>query len=155
MSIAIQPVQDQHVIAMAQIRSRRWETEAFWIDRIGGYLKGQYSPQHALAPRAAFVAIGEDTVVGFVAGHRTRRYGCDGELEWIDVVAERRRQGVAGKLMGAMAKWFVEQNALRVCVDVDPTNTIARALYAKHGAERLNRHWMVWPDVHVIGERSA
>jgi GNAT superfamily N-acetyltransferase len=155
MSVHIKPAEAQHVIAMAQIRARRWESEAFWIDRIGRYLKGEHSPQHALPPRAAFVAVEDEKVVGFVAGHRTRRYKCAGELQWIDVVEERQRQGIAGKLMETMAAWFVGQNALRVCVDVDPANAVARALYTKHGAEQLNRHWMVWPDVHVMGERSA
>jgi len=150
MPIAITVAEDHHVIAMARIRARRWETEAFWVNRIGPYLKGQYFPQHALAPRAVFVALDGNEVVGFVAGHCTRRYQCHGELEWIDVIEERRREGIAGKLLGTMAAWFIEQNALRICVDVDPANTVARALYAKHGAQQLNPHWMVW-DAHIMG----
>ena len=32
-----------------------------------------------------YVTTNEDEVVGIIAGHLTRRFGCDGELEWIDV----------------------------------------------------------------------
>jgi hypothetical protein len=38
-----------------------------------------------LTERAAFVAIDDGDLVGFVAGHKTRRLGCDGELQWINV----------------------------------------------------------------------
>jgi GNAT superfamily N-acetyltransferase len=155
MSILVEPAEDHHVITMAQIRARRWETEAFWIDRIGRYLKGEHYPQHALAARAAFVATDDEKIVGFVAGHRTRRHGCDGELEWIDVAEEQRRQGIAGKLIVKIADWFVEHKAVRICVDVDPANAVARALYAKHGAQELNPHWMVWPDATLMGKRSG
>jgi hypothetical protein len=44
------------------------------------------SPQQALPARAAFVAMDGTKLVGFVAGHRTRRLGCDGELQWVNVV---------------------------------------------------------------------
>ena len=68
MSILLRPVEDRDIPAMAAIRSRRWESEAFWIDRIGRYLKGEHSPRQALADRAAFVAVEGDDLLGFVAG---------------------------------------------------------------------------------------
>lgn len=150
MSIAIRPAEARDVAAVAAIRARMWETEAYWLRRIAGYLSGELSPGQALPARAVFVAENNDnnhTIVGFVAGHRTRRHRCKGELEWIDVVSEHRGQGIAGKLLTTIAAWFVSQNALRVCVDVEPTNAIARSLYAKHGAVPLNPHWMVWENV--------
>ena len=76
----IRPVVDRDVAAMAAIRARQWESEAFWQSRIERYLRGEHSPQHVLPARAAFVAVEEGAVVGLVSGHRTRRYGCDGEL---------------------------------------------------------------------------
>jgi GNAT superfamily N-acetyltransferase len=136
---------------MAAIRARVWETEAYWLRRIGGYLSGEISPGQALPARAVFVAEDNGAVVGFVAGHRTQRHKCKGELEWIDVISECRGRGIAGRLLNTIADWFVSQNALRVCVDVAPQNAIARGLYAKHGAVPLNPHWMVWEDVRVIG----
>jgi GNAT superfamily N-acetyltransferase len=137
---------------MAAIRSREWETEAYWEARIRGYLSGRHSPQQALPDRAAFVAMNDGLLVGFVAGHRTLRYACDGELEWINVVEEQRGHGIAGKLLAAIGAWFAHRDALRVCVDVDPKNAAARQLYSKYGALPLNNHWMVWEDVRAIDE---
>jgi GNAT superfamily N-acetyltransferase len=98
-----------------------------------------------------YVAMEDGIVGGFVAGHLTRRYGCDGELQWIDVVAERRRRGVATKLLRLIALWFISQGARRICVD--PGNSAARQLYQAHGAEELNQHWMVWNDIDIaLGE---
>ncbi len=86
-------------------------------------------------------------MVGFIAGHLTSRYGCDGELQWMDVIPEFRRRSVASELLRRLAKWFAEQGASRICVDVDPANKIARSFYTKHRAEHLNPHWLVWSDI--------
>ena len=150
MSVVFQAAEDRDLDAMAAIRAREWETEAYWKRRIGGYMAVELSPQHALAARAVFVAVDDGEVVGFVAGHRTRRYACDGELEWINVASEQRGHGIAGQLLAVMARWFVEQQALRVCVDVEPKNTVARRFYTRYGAEPLNPHWMVWEDIRKV-----
>jgi GNAT superfamily N-acetyltransferase len=139
---------------MARIRAAYWETEEFWRVRIANYLADEAFPQQALRERVVYVAVDGETVVGFIAGHRTRRYGCDGELEWIDVIAERRGSGVAGELLRRLAEWFVERKALRVCVDVDPANVVARRFYTRHGAETLNPHWLVWKDIRVVAEKE-
>ena len=112
-------------------------TREFWIERIGPYLKGEYNPWQALAPRAAFVSENIGAVIGFAAGHQTRRFGCDGELEWIDVAEEHRRLGIAAKLLASIGSWFVEEGLRRICVNVDPSNSTARNFYAKHGAVPL------------------
>jgi ribosomal protein S18 acetylase RimI-like enzyme len=65
----------------------------------------------------------------------------------MDVVSDFRRRGVASELLRHLAKWFAEQGASRVSVDVDPTNKVARSFYMKHGAENLNPHWLVWSDI--------
>jgi ribosomal protein S18 acetylase RimI-like enzyme len=149
-AVMIRPAEVSDVPAMAAIRAQEWETQAYWETRIGNYLRGEIDAQQALQGQAVvFVAVREGAVIGFIAGHRTRRHGCQGELEWIDVVAAHRRQGIAGQLIVTLASWFVEQKALRICIDVKPTNTAARALYAKFGARPLNPHWMVWEDVRV------
>ena len=155
MSFSLRPALESDVAAMATIRAREWQNHAFWIDRIGRYLRREHSPQQALAARAAFVATDRNTVVGFVSGHRTLRYGCDAELQWINVAEERRGQGIAGKLLQQMAIWFVEQGVFRVCVNVDPQNIAARQLYEKYGAKPLNAHWMVWEDARRMGVRST
>jgi GNAT superfamily N-acetyltransferase len=144
--IIIRPAEEADVPAMAAIRAREWETEAYWLRRIGAYLRWDYSPEQAQTARGFFVAADETTIVGFVAGHRTRRYDCDGELEWINVLPERRGEGIAGQLMVRMGEWFVSEGLKRICVDVEPKNAVARALYARHGAEPFKPYWMIWED---------
>jgi ribosomal protein S18 acetylase RimI-like enzyme len=132
---------------MVAIRAREWGSEPYWMARIGGYLRGEQLPQHALAPRAAWVAVQNQILVGFVAGHLTRRFNCDGELEWINVAAEHRGKGIADRLLVVMLEWFRQQNAPQICVDVEPDNEVARKLYARHGAVPLRPSWMVWRNV--------
>ncbi|MEP6951840.1 MAG: GNAT family N-acetyltransferase, partial [Ginsengibacter sp.] len=45
--------------------------------------------------RTIYIASEAGAVAGFIAGHLTRRYGCDGELQWINVAPEHRRSGTA------------------------------------------------------------
>jgi ribosomal protein S18 acetylase RimI-like enzyme len=135
---------------MARIRAAEWETEKYWNLRISRYLSGELHPQQALRPRASYVALEGDALAGFVAGHLTRRYGCDGELEWINVAVQYRGTAVASELLRRMAAWFVRQKAPCVCVDVQPSNTVARRFYMRHGAEVLNPHWLVWNNINVV-----
>jgi GNAT superfamily N-acetyltransferase len=132
---------------MARIRAADLRTEEAWTARISAYLAGEHHPQHALLPRVSYVALDDDAVVGYIAGHLSRRYGCSGELQWMNVIPEQRGTGVAGELLRLLAKWFVKQKALRICVNVDPANAAARHFYAKHGAERLNDQWLMWNDI--------
>jgi GNAT superfamily N-acetyltransferase len=155
MPIIIRAAAESDIAAMAVLRAETWGSEEYWQARIAGYLSGEHSPQQALAPRAAFVAVEDSTVTGLVAGHRTKRFGYDGELEWIDVTEKRRGQGIADRLMAAMAGWFMEQNALRVCVNVAPENTLARRFYARHGAVPMKEHWMVWQDIGTVLSRAG
>ncbi len=140
---------------MAAIRSQRLGSECFWEDRIRGYLSGEHSPQRALSTRAAFVAANGDEVIGFAAVHLTRRFGCEGELQWIDVSGETRARGIGHKLMGRIGAWLEEQKATRICVNVDPGNTIARMFYTKCGASQLNEHWMIWDDIRTMSAPDA
>jgi GNAT superfamily N-acetyltransferase len=151
MPIRVRPIENGDIAATAALRAEEWGTQVFWEVRIERYLQGEHSPQQALPARAAFVAEDDGTIVGFVSGHRTRRYGCDGELQWMNVASERRKRGIAGLLLKTIADWFVQQESRRVCVDVDPKNVAAHRLYTKYGAQRLNDHWMVWPDARRMG----
>lgn len=136
--------------AMAHIRAGEWETEEYWRVRISRYMDCELYPQHALMPRVVYVASEDDSVVGFIAGHLTRRYACDGELEWIDVISERRRRGIASDLLRLLAAWFAGKGASRICVDVDPGNITARRFYGRHGAGNLNEHWLIWNDIKIV-----
>jgi GNAT superfamily N-acetyltransferase len=127
--------------------------EAGGDHRMPQYLAGEHHPQHALPPRVLWMASVGDTPIGYTAGHLTRRFGCDGELQWIYVVAEHRRGGVASALLRLLAGWFVEHGARRVCVDVGDDE--ARPFYRRHGAVELNGHWMVWNDIGEVVERAG
>jgi GNAT superfamily N-acetyltransferase len=122
---------------MARIRALEWGDLEYWQKRIVQYLYGELNPRGALVSRIAYVAVEEHAVIGLVAGHLTRRYSCDGELQWINVVPERRGTGVASGLLRLLAGWFADQGALKICVDVEPSNTAARAFYLRYGAETL------------------
>lgn len=138
---------DDDIDQLASIRAREWGDQQYWRDRIRGYASGALNPQQALAPRVVYVAVDNSQITGFIAGHLTRRFDCDGELEWLNVVPEKRRGGVARELLLVLASWFAEKGAKRVCVDADPENPTARAFYRKNGAEDLNPHWLVWSDI--------
>ena len=115
-----------------------------------GYFDGQRHPQYALLPRVIYLAEEGDTLIGYIAGHLTRRYGCEGELQWIYVMTKRRRCGVASELLRRLAGWFKEQKASRVCVNVGPENSVARSFYTRLGAEQLNRHWLAWNQIGIL-----
>ncbi len=144
----------EDIPGMAQVRAGDWETEEFWNIRILHYLACLSHPRESLPARAAFVCIDGETVAGLVAGHLTRRFGCDGELQWISVRPHYRGSGVASELLRRMAEWFVEQGAVRVCVDVEPANEIARRFYRRHGADDLQPSWMVWEDIRRVTSHS-
>ena len=135
------------VPTLARIRAQDWGNGEYWVWRVTAYLQGESHPRQSPPERVVFVAESKQRVVGFVAGHLTRRYKCDGELEWINVLSEYQRRGVASVLLRQLAEWFRERNAFRICVDVQPKNTVARSFYRQHGAEDLNLHWLVWPDI--------
>lgn len=118
--------------------------------RINATLLLELHPQHALIPRVIYVASESDSIVGFIAGHLTRRFACEGEVEWINVIPERRGSRIASELLRLLAGWFVEQKASLICVDVDPANTTARCFYRRHGAQDLNEHWLVWNNISVV-----
>lgn len=152
---AYREVRPSDISTMARIRAAEWETGEYWLGRITAYLAGKLDPQKTLKPRIGYVALEGDLIVGFTAGHLTERHSCDGELEWINVTPERRGTEVAGELLRLLAAWFVAQKALRVCVDVEPTNTIARRFYKRYGAEDLKPHWLVWNDVRVVLDKNS
>ncbi|MFL5809051.1 MAG: GNAT family N-acetyltransferase [Flavisolibacter sp.] len=135
------------VPSMAKIRETEWGSESYWQQRITAYINGTAHPQHSLPNRILYLAEDGTEVVGFIAGHLTTRFGCSGELQWINVLPAYRGHSVAIRLLCLLSQWFVAQQAQKVCVDVDPSNERARRFYRKMGAEELNEHWMVWKDI--------
>jgi ribosomal protein S18 acetylase RimI-like enzyme len=133
---------------LAKIRARNSATEEYWTNRITGYNNGTINPQKAEPSRIIFIASHIDEIIGFIAGHLTKRYDCDGELQWIDVLTEYRRLGLASKLLKELANWFINHKCYKICVD--PGNDDARKFYSKSGATNLNEHWMYWADITKI-----
>jgi hypothetical protein len=140
------------VPVMASILASRWGTDEFWVHRIAGYLNGEHHPQQALSARIIYVAeVGSPpSVAGLIAGHLTTRYQCQGELQWIHVLAPLRRAGTASGLLKILSSWFVSQHCTRVCTNVDPSNAEARRFYLRHSAASLNEHWMIWQNINVV-----
>ena len=158
--ITYRPASQADVAAMAELRTTSGWTGGAGAETMRRYLAGKHHPQQALAPRVAFVAQAEATLAGYIAGHRTTRLGCAGELQWLLVAPAHRGGPVAAGLLAALAGWFVAQGAERVCVNVAPENDPARRFYARRGAVVLTEHWMVWPNVgaaawHGEGEAYA
>jgi len=151
MGIQFRKAEEADVPEMARIRASSRGTVPYWNERILAYLHGDLHPKEALPSRIAFLAeMSGGTIAGLIAGHLTRRFGCEGELEWIDVVAEYRRQGIASGLLRQLAGWFVFEKGFRICVDVDPANLSARKFYRHHGAVELNKYWMLWEDISIV-----
>lgn len=148
-SIEYREAQRADVPLMARI----WEFErgegGTSEERMTAYFDGRHHPQQALALRVIYVAFAGDALIGYVAGHLTRRFRSDGELQWIYVSPEWRRKGVASELLRSLALWFEQQQAARVCVNVAASNTVARSFYARGGAGVMDQYWLVWEDIEV------
>lgn len=122
--------------------------------RMAAYLERRHHPQKALVPRAAFVALDANSVAGYIAGHLTRRFGYQGEVQYLYVTPEYRRHGIATALLRLMAAWFHAQNATRVCVNVNVDSPAAAPFYVSRGASALNEHWFAWEDITTLTLRS-
>jgi GNAT superfamily N-acetyltransferase len=139
--------------AMARLRSKAGGEEDRWLQRIAAYADYTHHPQQAREPRTLWVAIEGNILVGLIAGHLTRRLGCSGELQWLDVKEGWRNQGIGGGLLERLSEWFVAQGALKVCVNCAPDNLPARNFYRSKGAQSIDDHWMVWKDIRVLANK--
>jgi GNAT superfamily N-acetyltransferase len=154
-AIAYRLAAPEDIETMAELRSASGWAGGAGVDTMRRYLAGEHHPQQALAPRAVIVAEAEGTLVGFIAGHRTTRFGCAGELQWLLAAPAYRGGRIASALIAALATWFAGEGVTRVCVNVAPDNVPARRLYARHGAVTLSEYWMMWPDIAVAGPSES
>ena len=118
-------------------------------ERMRAYFEGTYSPGDVLpgSPRTGFVAFDGETMVGYIAGHHTRRMHADAEIEYLFVAPSHRRRGVATELVLLQARWFVASGAPNVIVNADPESPGATEFYLACGADVINRHWLRWNDI--------
>jgi GNAT superfamily N-acetyltransferase len=119
---------------------------------MAAYLAGAHHPQQARGPRVAFLAEVGGAAVGYVAGHLTRRFGCDAEVQYLYVAPPLRRTGVAAALLWHLAAWFVQNGAAFVCVDVNSDSLSAEPFYSSLGATWLRPHWMAWQDIKSVSD---
>jgi len=116
--------------------------------RMGAYFDGQHHPQQALAARVGYVAVRDSEVIGYVAGHRTTRNGCSGELQYMFVAPAHRRRGIGAALLRLIAGWFHDQGATRVCVPIAAdSRPEARPFCEALGAIPLQKNWYFWKDI--------
>jgi GNAT superfamily N-acetyltransferase len=136
----------------AMEKCRRGDRFAGHADpRMEAYLDGLHNPGQARAPRIAFVAESDGQVAGYIAGHLTRRFKCQGELQYLYVAPMHRRTGVASSLVGLLARWFSSRRAHRVCVNA--ADDRAAAFYRSVGAEDLKPQWLVWNDIESTSKK--
>ena len=53
--------------------------------RMAIYLRREHHPQKALLPRVMYLAETPEGPIGYIGGHLTERYGCDGEVQYPSV----------------------------------------------------------------------
>jgi GNAT superfamily N-acetyltransferase len=114
------------------------------------YFNRRYHPGQALSPRAGYIAVADDTVIGYIAGHRTTRLGCEGEVEYLYVAPSHRGHGVATVLLRRLAEWFTSNGARTVCVDVNPDSAAALRFYQSTGATQRKGPWYAWKDIGTL-----
>jgi GNAT superfamily N-acetyltransferase len=117
---------------------------------MAAYFDGKHHPQEALPPRMGHVALVGEAVIGYIAGHLTTRHGCAAEVQYLFVVPEFRRRGVATALLRLLADWFVTTGALKVCVCVDADSPAAKPFYASTGASPFRPLWYGWDDISAL-----
>jgi GNAT superfamily N-acetyltransferase len=118
--------------------------------RMAAYFDGRHHPQEALPPRTGFIALAEDAVVGYIAGHLTTRHGCAGEVQYLFMAPAYRRRGIATALLRHLAEWFQQNAARKVCVCVDGDSPAAEPFYDSVGAVPFRRYWREWEDIDVV-----
>lgn len=118
--------------------------------RMSAYFEGRHHPRQALPARIGYVAVADDVVVGYIAGHETRRLSCDGEVQYLYVTPAYRRHGVGTMLLKQLAQWFHVRGAAKVCVDVNSDSPPAPPFYLACGARPIDEHWYAWADMSAV-----
>ena len=115
--------------------------------RMAEYLEGQHHPQQALLARTGYVAFLGEQVIGYIAGHRTNRHGCEGEVQYLFVSPAYRLRGVGTALVQRLAQWFAQHGAQKVCIGVaNDSPPQAKPFVESLGATPLKKNWYAWGD---------
>ena len=119
--------------------------------RMAAYFDAQHHPEQALPPRVGYVALHDAEIIGYIAGHRTTRNGCSGELQYLFVAPAHRRQGIGTALLRLLAEWFRAQSTHRVCVSLAADSPPEYQPFGEAlGASPLKKNWYFWEDIGEI-----
>jgi GNAT superfamily N-acetyltransferase len=119
--------------------------------RMAGYFNREHHPQKALLPRVGYVALVNGNIVGYIAGHRTTRHGCGGEVQYLFVSPKFRRRGIAREMLRLLAEWFGTEGIQHVCVALaDDSPPQAKPFYVSVGAAPLKKYWYAWQDIGIV-----
>jgi GNAT superfamily N-acetyltransferase len=113
--------------------------------RIAAYLAGQHHPQQALPARTGYVAFVGEQVIGYIAGDRTNRHECEGEVQYLFVSPAYRLRGIGTALVQRLAQWFAQEGVRKVCIGVaNDSPPPAKPFVESLGATPLNKNWYAW-----------
>lgn len=116
--------------------------------RMAAYLEGQHHPQQALPARTGYVAFVGEQLIGYIAGHRTNRHGCEGEVQYLFVSPAYRLRGIGTALVQRLAQWFAQEGARKVCIGVaNDSPPQLKPFVESLGATPLMKNWYVWEDL--------
>lgn len=138
------------VPAIARLCSETRQEESYWRARIDGYMNLAFNPHQATSTRLIYVAVHKGNIIGFIAGHLTRRTDYPGQIQWIATADQCRSTGVGSELLWILSAWFSEKNALGVRTDIDPENLSVQEFYQYHHASSINKYWLFWDDIRLV-----
>src|SRR5688572_22690349 len=107
---------DQDIQVIAILHQQKGTNN--WYELIHGYKNCEFNPHQALPDRVFYIATASDSIVGFIAGHLTTRFDYYGQIQWLSVLPEFRRNGIASELLSLLGRWFVEHDSFSVSVDI-------------------------------------
>lgn len=143
------------VAEIARVCAQNGENESYWRARIDGYLSLEFNPHQSTVQRLVYVAVQEQTIIGFIAGHLTKRNDYPGQVQWIMIAETFRRSGIASELLTILAGWFSEHHAIGVRTDIDPGNPSAEMFYRHHHASGINKYWLYWDDIRIVRNNTV
>jgi GNAT superfamily N-acetyltransferase len=116
--------------------------------RWGTYFNGT-SPESSKPQRIILKAVTDGTIIGYIAGHLTNRYGLDAEIQSFYILKEYQRNDTGKQLLKKFVEWLLTQPAKSLCVGIKPENKF-QAFYLKYGGKHLNEHWIYWDDMEEL-----
>jgi len=119
--------------------------------RMAAYFNGQHHPQQALIPRVGYLAMANDEVIGYIAGHRTTRNGCAGEVQYLFVAPSQRRRESERPCFGCLLNGSKHRVLVAfVSASLTIVRQKAKPFYESVGALPLKRNWYWWEDIEVL-----